>query len=106
MNMITLEIELALERAGFRNPKFVPVLVAGLDHRLVSNDGRRKLQGIRRRAAASGQLPPRAVRRVQQWRARNAAPRIPRCCPNSARPPARLVALQELRETVRLFQCH
>jgi ring-1,2-phenylacetyl-CoA epoxidase subunit PaaD len=34
MNMITLEIELALEREGFSHPKVRTVLPPGLDHRL------------------------------------------------------------------------
>jgi len=43
MNMIAMEIELALELEGFPNPKVAHRTVAGLDHRLDE----------RRRAAAS-----------------------------------------------------
>jgi ring-1,2-phenylacetyl-CoA epoxidase subunit PaaD len=44
MNMITLEIELALERAGFRRPKVRTVLSPAWTTDWMSDDGRRKLR--------------------------------------------------------------
>jgi ring-1,2-phenylacetyl-CoA epoxidase subunit PaaD len=44
MNMITLEIELALEREGFRNPKVRTVLAPAWTTDWMSEDGRRKLR--------------------------------------------------------------
>jgi ring-1,2-phenylacetyl-CoA epoxidase subunit PaaD len=44
MNMITLEIELALERAGFRNSKVRTVLSPAWTTDWMSEDGRRKLR--------------------------------------------------------------
>src|SRR6202166_3974101 len=48
MNMITLEIELALEREGFRDPKVRTVLSPAWTTGWMSEEGRRKLreQGI------------------------------------------------------------
>ena len=43
MNMITLEIELALERGGIRNPKVRTVLSPAWTTDWMSDDGRRKL---------------------------------------------------------------
>jgi ring-1,2-phenylacetyl-CoA epoxidase subunit PaaD len=43
MNMIALEIELALERAGFRDPKVSTVLSPAWTTDWMSDDGRRKL---------------------------------------------------------------
>jgi ring-1,2-phenylacetyl-CoA epoxidase subunit PaaD len=43
MNMITLEIELALEREGFRHPKVRTVLSPAWTTDWMSDDGRRKL---------------------------------------------------------------
>ncbi len=43
MNMITLEIELALERAGFRHPKVRTVLSPAWTTDWMSEEGRRKL---------------------------------------------------------------
>jgi ring-1,2-phenylacetyl-CoA epoxidase subunit PaaD len=44
MNMITLEIELALERGGFSNPKVRVVLSPAWTTDWMSDDGRRKLR--------------------------------------------------------------
>ena len=44
MNMIALEIELALEREGFRNPKVRTVLSPAWTTDWMSDDGRRKLR--------------------------------------------------------------
>jgi ring-1,2-phenylacetyl-CoA epoxidase subunit PaaD len=44
MNMIGLEIELALEREGFRNPKVRTVLAPAWTTDWMSEDGRRKLR--------------------------------------------------------------
>ena len=104
MNMIALEIELALEREGFRNPKVRTVLSPAWTTDWMSEDGRRKLQGIRHRAAAGGKLAPRAVRR--------AAGRVPAMRLGGYRGAVRIrldllqgaVALQELPRAVRLFQ--
>jgi ring-1,2-phenylacetyl-CoA epoxidase subunit PaaD len=56
MNMITLEIELALERGGIRNPKVRTVLSPAWTTDWMSDDGRRKLKdyGIAPPQAASG----------------------------------------------------
>jgi ring-1,2-phenylacetyl-CoA epoxidase subunit PaaD len=55
MNMITLEIELALEREGFSNPKIRTVLSPAWTTDWMSEDGRRKLReyGIAPPLAAS-----------------------------------------------------
>ena len=89
MNMIALEIELALERDGIRGPKIRTVLSPAWTTDWMSEDGRSKLREY-------GIAPPQAVKLAaarcsasSRWRARNAAPTIPKCCPNSARPPAR-----------------
>ena len=56
MNMIALEIELALEREGIRNPKIRTVLSPAWTTDWMSDDGRRKLReyGIAPPQAASG----------------------------------------------------
>jgi ring-1,2-phenylacetyl-CoA epoxidase subunit PaaD len=53
MNMIALEIELALERAGFRQPKIRTVLSPAWTTDWMSDEGRRKLR-------AYGIAPPQA----------------------------------------------
>ena len=89
MNMIALEIELALERAGIRRPKVRTVLSPAWTTDWMSEDGRSKLReyGIAPPQAASS--PPRAVRRAAGGVPAMRLRRIPNCCPNSARPPAR-----------------
>jgi ring-1,2-phenylacetyl-CoA epoxidase subunit PaaD len=54
MNMIALEIEIALERAGFRHSKVRTVLSPAWTTDWMSEDGRRKLR-------AYGIAPPQAV---------------------------------------------
>ena len=56
MNMIALEIELALEREGFRQPKIRTVLSPAWTTDWMSDDGRRKLReyGIAPPVAGSG----------------------------------------------------
>ena len=56
MNMITLEIELALEREGFRDPEVRTVLSPAWTTDWMSDDGRRKLReyGIAPPQAGSG----------------------------------------------------
>ena len=54
MNMITLEIELALERAGFAKPKIRTVLSPAWTTDWMSEDGRRKLREY-------GIAPPQAA---------------------------------------------
>jgi ring-1,2-phenylacetyl-CoA epoxidase subunit PaaD len=54
MNMITLEIELALEREGFRDPKVRTVLSPAWTTDWMSEDGRRKLREY-------GIAPPQAA---------------------------------------------
>jgi ring-1,2-phenylacetyl-CoA epoxidase subunit PaaD len=54
MNMIALEIELALERAGFADPKVRTVLSPAWTTDWMSDDGRRKLREY-------GIAPPQAV---------------------------------------------
>jgi len=53
MNMIALEIEVALERAGFRSPKVRTVLSPAWTTDWMSEEGRRKLH-------AYGIAPPQA----------------------------------------------
>src|SRR6201992_3155058 len=55
MNMIALEIELALERKGFRHPKVRTVLSPAWTTDWMSDDGRRKLREY-------GIAPPQAAR--------------------------------------------
>ena len=66
MNMITLEIELALERAGFRNPKVRTVLSPAWTTDWMSEEGRRKLReyGIAPPLAASSRRALFGVERV------------------------------------------
>jgi ring-1,2-phenylacetyl-CoA epoxidase subunit PaaD len=54
MNMITLEIEIALEREGFRKPKIRTVLSPAWTTDWMSEDGRRKLRDY-------GIAPPQAA---------------------------------------------
>ena len=54
MNMIAMEIELALEREGFRDPKVRTVLSPAWTTDWMSDDGRRKLK-------AYGIAPPQAA---------------------------------------------
>jgi ring-1,2-phenylacetyl-CoA epoxidase subunit PaaD len=54
MNMIALEIELALERAGFRHPKICTVLSPAWTTDWMSEEGRRKLRDY-------GIAPPEAT---------------------------------------------
>jgi ring-1,2-phenylacetyl-CoA epoxidase subunit PaaD len=65
MNMIKIEIELALERGGFRNPKVHTVLSPAWTTDWMSEDGRRKLReyGIAPPQAASSR---RALFGVEQ----------------------------------------
>ncbi len=64
MNMITLEIELALDRAGFRDSKVRTVLSPAWTTDWMSEAGRQQTPGIRHCAAAGRKLAPRAVRRA------------------------------------------
>jgi ring-1,2-phenylacetyl-CoA epoxidase subunit PaaD len=66
MNMITLEIELALERAGIRNAKVHTVLAPAWTTDWMSQDGRRKLSeyGIAPPQAASSRRALFGVERV------------------------------------------
>ena len=88
MNMIALEIELALERDGIRGPKIRTVLSPAWTTDWMSDDGRRKLReyGI---APPQAPVPAGRCSASSRWRVRNAAPRIPKFCPSSARPPAK-----------------
>ena len=104
MNMIALEIELALEREGFRNSKVRTVLSPAWTTDWMSEDGRRKLReyGIAPPQAAGSR---RALFGVQQVA-------CPQCGSERYRGALRIrldllqgaVALQELPRTVRLFQ--
>jgi len=62
MNMIALEIELALEREGFRRPKIRTVLSPAWTTDWMSEDGRRKL----REYGIAPPLPSSSRRRVGQ----------------------------------------
>ncbi len=104
MNMIALEIELALEREGFRNPKVRTVLSPAWTTDWMSEDGRRKLKEYGIAPPLARKLPPRAVRRAT---GRMSAMRL-----EEYRTAFRIwlnllqgaVALQELPRTLRLFQ--
>ncbi len=63
MNMIAVEIELALEREGFHDPKVRTVLSPAWTTDWMSEDRPPQAQRIRHCAAAGRRLPPRAVRR-------------------------------------------
>ena len=78
MNMIQLEIELALEREGFRNSNVRTVLSPAWTTDWMSEEGRRKRQV---RAAPCSACSRSNVRNAARW--------IPNCCRNSARPRAR-----------------
>ena len=88
MNMIALEIELALERAGIARPTVRTVLSPAWTTDWMSEDGRDKLREY-------GIAPPQAQRRAARCSARSRSPArnavrtTPSCWPNSARPPAR-----------------
>ena len=64
MNMIALEIELALERAGIRAAKVRTVLSPAWTTDWMSEDGRRKLRDYGIAPPVKRQRPPRAVRRA------------------------------------------
>ena len=64
MNMIALEIELALEREGICQPKIRTVLSPAWTTDWMSEDGRRKLREYGIAPPQAGKLPPRAVRRA------------------------------------------
>ena len=106
MNMIALEIELALERAGIARPKDPHRAVAGLDHRLDERGRPPQAPGIRHRAAAGVKLAPRAVRRAagglsaMRLRQYRSAVRIRLDLLQGA------VALQGCREPFDYFKCH
>jgi phenylacetate-CoA oxygenase PaaJ subunit len=89
MNMITLEIELALEREGFRNSKVRTVLSPAWTTDWMSEDGRRKL----RRNTASRRRKPASSRRalfgVEQVACPQCGSNDTEVLPNSVRPPAR-----------------
>ena len=65
MNMIALEIELALERDGIRDAESPHRAVAGVDHRLDERGRPPKAPGVRHRAAA-GRSGRRALFGEQQ----------------------------------------
>ena len=107
MNMIALEIELALERAGIRAADNPHRAVAGLDHRLDERGRPQQAPGLRHRAAAGRRARAARCSASSRWRVRNAARTIPSCCPNSARPPARRCgAARACREPFDYFKCH
>ena len=64
MNMIALEIELALERAGFARPKVRTVLSPAWTTDWMSEDGRRKLREYGIAPPQASEFAPRAVRRA------------------------------------------
>ena len=104
MNMIALEIELALERAGIRAADDSHRGVAGLDHGLDERGRPRQASGVRYCAAAGLESAARCSAN-SRWRVRNAAR-------DNTEAAVRIrldllqgaVALQELPRTVRLFQ--
>ena len=88
MNMIALEIEMALEREGICNLKIKTVLSPAWTTDWMSDEGRRKLKdyGIAPPMVGAGAARCSANSR---WRVRNAGRSRPKCCRNSARLPAR-----------------
>ena len=79
MNMIALEVELALARAGIEGAKVRQVMTPAWTTEWMTEAGRRKLARIRHRPAAPHHLPPRAVRELARSSpARIAAPPTPR----------------------------
>ena len=105
MNMIALEIELALERAGIRAADSPDRAVAGLDHGLDERGRPAQAAGIRHRAAAGRQASRRALFGEQQVA-------CPQCGSQNTEAAVRVrldllqgaVALQGLPRAVRLFQ--
>ena len=89
MNMIDARDRTGAGARGFSQFEGAHRAVAGLDHRLDERRRPPQAPGIRHRAAAGRRAPAARCSACSRWRARNAAPTIPRCCPNSARPPAR-----------------
>ncbi len=63
MNMIALEIEVALAKAGIAGASIRTVLSPPWTTDWMTADGRRKLSRVRHRAAQSGRRPPGPVRR-------------------------------------------
>ena len=104
MNMIALEIELALERAGFARPTVRTVLSPAWTTDWMSEDGRDEAARIRHRAAAGVLVAPCAVRRAAGGLS------AMRLCQYRSAVRVRLdllqgaVALQGLPRTLRLFQ--
>ena len=74
MNMIALEIELALERDGLSRSESAHRAVAGLDHRLDERGRPPQAPGIRHRAAAGRQARAARCSACSRWPVRNAAP--------------------------------
>ncbi|MHC2621056.1 phenylacetate-CoA oxygenase PaaJ subunit [Bradyrhizobium huanghuaihaiense] len=64
MNMIALEIEIALERAGFRQPKVRTVLSPAWTTDWMSEEGREKLRAYGIAPPPGLGLAPRAIRRA------------------------------------------
>ena len=62
MNMIAVEIELALIKAGFGPVAVTTVLAPGLDHRLDERGRPAQAARLRHRATRQGRRSPRAVR--------------------------------------------
>ena len=89
MNMIALEIEVALERAGFREPKVRTVLSPAWTTDWMSEEGRRKLHAYGIAPPQASQLASRAVRRAGRRVPAMRLGEYGSSCPNSARPPAR-----------------
>ena len=88
MNMIALEIELALEREGLSRPTIRTVLSPAWTTDWMSEDGRRKLRDY-------GIAPPlpgssrRALFGEQSVACPQCGSETPNSCPSSVRPPAR-----------------
>jgi metal-sulfur cluster biosynthetic enzyme len=103
MNMIALEIELALERAGIARPTVRTVLSPAWTTDWMSEDGRRQAPDYGIAPPQASKLAPRAVRRTAGG-VPQCGSRIPSCCPIRLDLLQGAVALQGLPRTVRLFQ--
>ena len=106
MNVIALEVELALERAGIADARVKTVLSPAWTTDWMSEDGRAQAQRLRHRAAGAEGVAARALRRRDD--------RLPALRLGGHREARRVrldrvqgaVALQELPRAVRPFQVH
>ena len=105
MNLIALNVEAALEEAGFVMPRIKTVLSPAWTTDWMTEEGKAKLgpMALRRRPARRHAAPCSAKTRLP---VRIAAQAIPSAFPNWIDRLQGIVALQGVRRAVRLFQVH